>query len=47
MLIKCHSDSSNAQLIAKELCNRYENSIYAQTQMQDIQANLANLHIAT
>ena len=36
MLVKCHSDSSDAQNIAKELHNHYENSIYAQTHMQDI-----------
>ena len=47
MLIKCHSDSSDGQLIAKEVCNHYENSIYVQTHTQDIQANLANLHITT
>ena len=47
MLIKYHSDSSDAQLITKELCNHYKNSIYAQTHAQDICMNLANLHIAT
>ena len=31
MLIKCHSDSSNAQFITKELPNHWENSIYAET----------------
>ena len=36
MLVKCHSDSSNAQIIAKELHNHYETSIYAQTHVQDI-----------
>ena len=45
MLIKHHSDSSDAQLITKELHNRYENSIYAQTHAQDICINLANLCI--
>ena len=47
MLIKHHSDSSGAQLIAKELCNHCENSIYAQTHAQDIFANLTSLHITT
>ena len=28
MLIKHHSDSGDAQLLTKELCTRYENSIY-------------------
>ena len=45
--IKHHSDSSNTQIITKELCNHYTSSIDAQTHAQDIQANLANLHIAT
>ena len=36
MLIEHHSDSSNAQIITKELCNHYNNSIYAQTHVQDI-----------
>ena len=47
MLIECHSDSSNAQLIAKELRHHYENCTYSQTHVQDIQANLTNLCIAT
>ena len=47
MLVKCHSNSSDAPIIAKELSNHYKNSIYAQTHLQDIQANLANLHIAS
>ena len=47
MLIKHHSDSGNAQLIAKELCNHYEISIYDQTHMQDIQVNLTNLYVTT
>ena len=45
MEIKGHSDSSNAQLIVKELCNHYENCMYAQTHTQDIQVNFTNLHI--
>ena len=47
MLIKHHSDSGDAQLITKELCNHYECSIYAQTHAQDIHASLTSLHIAT
>ena len=30
MLVKCYSASSDAQIIATESCNHYENSIYAQ-----------------
>ena len=47
MLIKDHSDYSDVRLIAKELHNHYENSIYAQTQSQEICAYVINLHIAT
>ena len=47
MLVKCHSDSSNAQVITKELCSHLENSIYAQTHVQDTGVNLTNLHITT
>ena len=47
MLVKCYSDSNDMQMIAKELHSNYENSIYAQTHAQDIQANLTNLHITT
>ena len=36
VLVKHHSDSSTAQLIAKELHHHYENSIYAQIHTQDI-----------
>ena len=43
MLIMCHSDSSNVQLIAIELGIHYENSINAQNHAQDIHAILANL----
>ena len=45
MLIKGHSDSSNAQFIAKELHSHNENSMYAQSHAQDIHANLTNLCI--
>ena len=47
MLIQCHSDYVDAQLIAKELHNHYEISIYAQTHAQDIHSSLANLCNAT
>ena len=43
MLIMCHSDSSNVQLIAIELGIHYENSINTQNHVQDIHAILANL----
>ena len=46
MLIKCHSDSGHAQLITEELCYHYENSLYAQTHIQDIHTSQANLCIA-
>ena len=46
MLTKHHHDSGHAQLITKELCNHYENSIYAQTHAQDICTSLTNLCIA-
>ena len=47
MLLNHHHDSGDVQLITKELCNHYENSVYAQTHAQDIHANLTNLHITT
>ena len=45
MLTKHHSDSGDVQLVAKELCHHYENSIYAQTHAQDIHAGLGNIDI--
>ena len=47
MLIKHPSDSSDAQLIDKELSNQYENSAHAQTHAQEICTNLINLHITS
>ena len=47
MLVKHHSDSSNTQIIAKELHNHYDDSIHAQTHAQDIKADLVNLCIPT
>ena len=47
MLVKGHSASSDAKIIAKELHNHYENSTYTQTHAQGICTNLANLHIST
>ena len=46
MLIKHHSDSSDAQLNAMELHHHYETSIHAQTHAQDICASMASLCIA-
>ena len=45
MMVKRHEERADAQAIATALCEHYERSIVAQTNVQDVRAGLAQLRI--